>query len=150
MRRLMGSTTWSTSWRVFYFEKIENFVDLPPLRSAGLDSLWWRETQIWSHFVRPQWEMPCVAWQSYKQCLQNTLDFRTLTLSTFFIQPFQQNTNSCLLMLPSPETLKIMKRSLISWVSILITQELKKIKQFLKHTCKVSPSRFWRALCRLL
>ena len=40
---------------------------------------------------------------------------------TFLIQPFQQNTNSCLLMLPSPETLKIMKRSLMSWVSILIT-----------------------------
>ena len=33
---------------------------------------------------------------------------------TFLIQPFQQNTNSCLLMLPSPETLKIMKRSLMS------------------------------------
>ena len=33
---------------------------------------------------------------------------------TFFIQPFQQKTNSCLLMLPSPDTLKIINRSLMS------------------------------------
>ena len=40
-------------------------------------------------------------------------------LLTFLIHPFQQKTNSCLLMLPSPETLKIMNRSEICWESIL-------------------------------
>ena len=32
-------------------------------------------------------------------------------ISTFLIQLFQQNTNSCLLMLPSPDVLKIRNKS---------------------------------------
>ena len=40
-----------------------------------------------------------------------------LGLTILVIQPFQQYTNSCMLMLPSPDTLKIMNRSLTCWLS---------------------------------
>ena len=54
----------------------------------------------------------CTSW------LDNLIQILLLLLQswtylTFLIHPFQQKTNSCILMLPSPDTLKIMNKSVI-------------------------------------
>ena len=61
--------------------------------------------------------MQCVVLQSTNKKLLFLISVGKMF--TFLIHPFQQKTNSCLLILPSPETLNIINRSLISCVSIL-------------------------------
>ena len=61
-----------------------------------------------------------------------------LGLTIFLIQPFQRKTNSCLLMLPSPETLKIMNISLILWLSTWQTSATSPISDFPSYFLLVS------------